>query len=120
MAALADRQFRRHAVVRAGHRDEDELLVAGVEAEERGALSAGPRQDVVQQKGRGRVQVGRLRQRRQEREMRAGGRVQRSALSAGRRRQSAFSNFSLMLTKLYGGHGPEYLNDNTSSYLRLV
>src|SRR5947207_1000277 len=34
--------------------------------------------------------------------------------------QSAFSSFSLMLTKLYGGQGPEYLNDSSSSYLRLV
>src|SRR5678815_657671 len=34
--------------------------------------------------------------------------------------QSAFSSLSLMLTKLYGGHGPEYLNVSSSSYLRLV
>src|SRR5205823_1779666 len=35
-------------------------------------------------------------------------------------RQSAFSSLSLMLTKLYGGHGPEYLKVSSSSYLRLV
>src|SRR5262249_38031645 len=89
---------------------EEEMLLVRVEAQQERASSARGGQHVRQEKRRRRGEVGRFRQRGEERET--------SAL--GRRRQSAFSSFSLMLTKLYGGHGPEYLNDRTSSYLRLV
>src|SRR6185295_17651230 len=125
MTAFAHRVFR-WRVIGSRLRDEDELLFVGIELQEERASRARRRQNVREQKRRCRGKIGRLGERGQQREMTPFSlrrRESRRASQLDRHSdgdQSAFSSFNLIFTKLYGGHGPEYLKLNTSSYFRLV
>src|SRR6185437_14355308 len=106
---VADRQLDETCLVLADLRRQLELLLAGVELEQQSAGGAARRDEIADEKGGGRFEIGSFGERRQQRE---------TTPLVGV--QSAFSSLSLMFTKLYGGHGPEYLNASTSSYRRLV
>src|SRR5262245_11212306 len=101
MRALSDRELLERRIIDPRRARKREMRFARIETEQQRAARARFRQRIRQQKCRGCSKVRRFGESRQ----------QRQTSSFGRRRQSAFSSFSLMLTKLYGGHGPEYLNE---------